>query len=132
MASIGQIGDVIFEYLRGPEELTREMSWSYAEHEIAGSKSVIEYTGEKLHKVKLKIKLSAVSGFWSIDPQAELITLEDMARGDASGPESHPLIIGTRMIGYYVIEKIKEGYKRFNQAGSLISCEVELDLKEYK
>lgn len=132
MASIGQIGDVEFEFLRGPEELTREMAWSYAEHDIAGKKGVLEYTGEKLHQVKMRIRISAVAGFFSLDPAAELEELENMASGQSGAPEAWPLIIGTRVMGDYVIEKISEGYKSFNRAGVLTAAEIELTLKEYR
>mgnify|MGYP006273910531 CR=1 FL=1 len=123
---------MVFEHMRGPESITREMTWSYTEHDIAGGKGKLEYTGEKLHQVKLKIRLSAVDGFVSVDPETEVATLEEMASGGSDKPEAHPLIIGTRPMGEYAIEKIKETYKSFNQAGKLMSCEVELTLKEYQ
>lgn len=135
MAAIGQIGEVVFEYLRGPESLERQLDWSYEEHSIAGGKGVLEYTGEHLHQVKLTIKLSSISGWgplWAIDPQAELEELVDMARGGHDGPDAHALIIGTRLVGDFVIEKIQERYRAFNRSGVLTSVEVELTLKEYQ
>ena len=132
MASIGQLGDVVFEYLRGPEKFEVESAWTYKEHAVAGGIGRLEYTGRRLDKVKIAIRLSLSAALGITDPEAELDTLRKMAQPAGTGsPETHLLAVGTRVFGEYAIEKIREVRKKYGGGGMLISASVELDLREY-
>ena len=125
----GSFGSVIFEFLRSPEGLTKESEHSLAEHDIAGGKALLEWTGEKLTTITLSLKLQALkTDVWELDPEKELSELEELYKKH----EPQPLFFGKKKIGYFVIEKIREVLHRVNKQGQIIYAEIELTLKEAK
>ena len=128
MPEIGSFGPIIFEALRSPGVVIREIEESYAEHEVAGAKGLLEWTGQKLSRVTLKLRFQAVSiGVFTCDPAEELSRIEELARKR----EPYPLFVGSRHMGKFVIEKVKETLRELDAHGNLAMAEVELTLKEY-
>jgi hypothetical protein len=123
----GQFGDIVFEVLLSPEDMEREMTWAYAEHEIAGGKNKLEATGENLFTARMRIRLHAVMGRWSCDPAADADTFKKMAKQQLWGD----LFIGNRYLGRYAIGRIGERHNRLAKDGSLMGIDLDLDLIEY-
>ena len=123
----GQFGEIFFEVLRSPEDLERESSWAYAEHEIAGGKNRLEATGEALQTVRMRIRLHAVMGRFRCDPAADMDQFHNMARAQEWGD----LFIGNRYLGRYAIGRITERHNRLAGDGSLAGIETTLELVEY-
>jgi phage protein U len=123
----GQLGDIVFEVLLSPEELEREQSWAYAEHEIAGGKNKLEATGEMLAHVKIRIRLHGLMGRWYCDPAEEADRFTQMARDQVYGD----LFLGNRYLGQYAIGRISERQNRLAKDGTVMSIELALDLIEY-
>jgi len=125
--AFGSFGPVIFELVKSPESFSFELEQSYAEHDIAGNKALLEWTGEKLATVTLRLKLQAIqTDTFELDPEKELSDLEDLYKQH----EPQPLFYGKRKLGYFVIEKIREVLHRVNKQGKIVYAEVELTLKE--
>ena len=124
----GSFGSVIFGFIKAPENITVEKEQSFAEHEVAGGKSLLEWTGEGLSVATLKIKLQAVkvNENFEIDPKKELDDLEKMFHKHTP----QPLFCGSRKLGMFVIEKMKTVFYRTDAHGNLVYAEVELTLKE--
>ena len=128
MPSLGSFGPLVFEVLRAPEAVSREIEEVYAEHEVAGAKGLLEWTGEKLARVTLKLRFHSVSlGTFTCDPAEELSRIGELARKR----EAYPLFVGSRHMGKFVIEKVRETLRELDAHGNLVMAEVELTLKEY-
>lgn len=123
----GQFGDIIFEVLFSPEELERECSWAYAEHEVAGGKNRLEATGEALNAVRLRLRLHAVMGRFQCNPAADMDQFHQMAKARNWGD----LFIGNRYLGRYAIGRISERHNRLAKDGSVTGIEATLELVEY-
>ncbi len=124
---IGSFGSIVFEVIKSPESITQELEQSYAEHEVAGGKGLLEWTGEKLSRITMKIRFQAVSiGNFTCDPEEELSKIEELFQKR----EPQPLFIGSHALGKFVIERLRKTIKKVNAKGDVVLAEVELTLKE--
>ena len=127
---IGSLGDVVFEVssesVKTFNDFSMQIGAKYAQHDVHGGKGLLEFTGLEPTTASLKTRLDMALG---IDPEEELITLEEMLElGKAV-----PFILNGSIQGWHlwVIEKLNEDYKVLNNTGKAILVEVSLNLKEY-
>lgn len=105
-------------------DLTREHAVRWAKHEVIGAKPVLEYVGDDLMKVSLKIRFDSSL---SVPPLIGLDHLRKMLENKMS----KTLVIGGEYLGRFVIESISEDRKYFTGAGVCIVAEATLQLIEY-
>jgi len=122
---LGHLGEVVFEVLRTPRELTRVLESVYAEHELAGAKSLAEWTGEKLHRVTFPVRLQRLAGV--CEPEADLRLLYRLFESR----QPAPLFLGETYLGDYVLTKIEEVRKRVAKDGALVFVDLKIHLLEY-
>lgn len=126
-SNIGSFGQVGFEV--SPREiftlgeLRRRRDAGYAEHKVVNGKPRLQFTGVGLWEITIRITLSRN---WT-DPEKRIEQLSDV---QASG-EHHPLAVGGRNFGRFVIVSYSESAKRFGRSGEIESAEIDLTLREY-
>lgn len=124
---IGVLGDIAFQVsehsINSFEELRRERSWKYAEHEIVKGKSKLQALGRQLDQVTFSGKF--ISTFCV--PTAEMKRLEDEAEKD----EPLPFVVGEEIFGEFVIERVAETWRETDGLGRPLVIEFEVQLKEY-
>lgn len=135
---IGLYGPVIFKTGGFPgipelpswtfSQFGRERKIKYAVHDIIDGAPIMQHTGRDLETVNLTIQLSSDLLIpLGKNPRVELELLGYLAaRGKAQ-----LLVIGIVPVGFFVIEDIRETWKRIANNGSLTAADVELGLKEY-
>ncbi|MBI4691692.1 MAG: phage tail protein [Nitrospirae bacterium] len=124
---IGAIGDFVFElsgeYANSIDELKRQRSWKYAEHEIVKGKSKLQSLGRQLDTVSFSGRFV---DYFCI-PIDEIHRLQDEAEKD----EPLSLAIGDESFGEFVIESISETWRETDGSGNPRVIEFEVNLKEY-
>jgi phage protein U len=127
---LGILGEVVFEVsserVKTFQDLSISRSAKYAQHDIHGSKGLLEFTGLDPAAMSLKITLLASLG---VNPKEELTTL----RGMLAAGKAVPFILDgePQGDGLWVLENVSESHKVINNVGALILAEVSLSLKEY-
>lgn len=125
---VGSLGKVIFAcsqfYIKTLNNLSKDKSYRWIEHNIIGSKQKLQFDGENLESLKFNIHLNAA---WNVNPTVAAEELENYA---SKGKELK-FILGGKVIGKYVIESISEQYKSFNAIGIVTKIELSLQLREY-
>jgi hypothetical protein len=126
-SNIGSFGPVGFE-VSGREiftlsDLTRKREAGFAEHKVVNGKSRLQFLGIGLWEVTVRIKLSRN---WT-DPEQRIGRIETV---HASG-EHHPLIVGGRNFGRFVLTTYGESVKTFGRGGEIETAELDLTLREY-
>lgn len=118
------LGNIQFEILTGPNDLSKTMESSIAEHALINGKPGIQNTGEKLDTVNCKIKLHHLI----VDPEAEISKL-NTARANG---EILPFTFGNGFYhGDFVITSINITYSRCTSVGDIIEAEIDISLLEY-
>lgn len=127
MAQLGSYGDVIFEVssdlVRTFEAFRRETSASYAVHETVSGKPSLEFTGKNLDRIEMTMKFNAQCG---VNPEEEDQRLRDLAHKG----EAHPVILGDKVYGNFVIENV-DGDSQYFIKGGFRVIEVNIRLIEY-
>ena len=126
--SIGSFGNIIFtasaEQMRTFDELQRQNSARYVEHEVIGKKPLLEFKGPGLEELSFKIQLMS---YYGVDPDAELRALQEMRdRGEAA-----QLIFGETKIGKFAIQSVSATEGPRDKSGAASWIEINLTLKEY-
>lgn len=127
---VGYLGGTPFvtskQYLYTFDDYNRSSSTRYTKHEIIGKKPVLEYLGPDIEEIGFKIKLRADHG---LSPEKEL---EKLRKYRDQG-RVMPLILGGNVVGKtrWVIESISEAVNFWSRSGQIISCDVDIKLKEY-
>ncbi len=127
MAVTGHLGAVPFEAsldtFRAPVDLKRTLAHRYHQHDILGRPARLQSLGMASTVITMAINLDARF----CDPEVELKRLEDMTREG----QAHPLVIGERVLGEFVLEEMAESLRRQDGRGRALSAVVNLKLKEY-
>lgn len=128
MPVLGALGQLPFICAYGKvltfNNLSRDMSVRWASHEVIGKKPVLEYVGEDLMKVSLKIRFDQSLG---VPPAIGLARLKQMLENK----KYKTLVIGGEYLGRYVIESISEERKFHTGAGICIVAEATVNLIEW-
>lgn len=119
-----QLGDIRFDLITYFDGLNASKKIDYAEHATIEGKPKLQYIGEALETIN--IKLSFHADF--CDPAGELRRLKDAA----SRYEPLPFVFGNGLYkGNYVIEEITETVQQSFSDGTVMAVEVEVRLKEW-
>lgn len=128
MAQIGSLGELPFicsqDKVRTFSELTRSTSVRWAKHDLIGQKPLLEYVGEDLSSVSLKVRFDVSLG---IAPAEGLDRLQRMMQNKLY----KTLIVGGENLGRYVIESIEEERKFHAGDGLLLVAEATINLTEW-
>lgn len=96
----------------------------YVAHERINSKPLLQFMGLDADSISFNMQLvQGITGNVSDD----LKSLQDMFKK----AEVHPLFLGQKKLGSFVIESINEAYKIVDNLGNLEVVNVSLSLKEY-
>lgn len=96
----------------------------YVAHERINSKPLLQFMGLDADSISFNMQL--VQGLTG-DISDDLKTLQDMFKK----AEVHPLFLGQKKLGSFVIESMNEAYKIVDNLGNLEVVNVSLSLKEY-
>lgn len=128
---IGSLGEIAFEVSNYDRILTlnnysKSISANYAEHEVIGSKPLLEFTGAKLQTISFDILISSYLGY---NPRKQMKQLIDYCEQGAI----LSFILGDEPIGEnkWVIESIDEKANEFMGNGEILSTTASVSLKEY-
>lgn len=126
--SLGSLGELPFvcsmEKVRTFSDLSRELSVRWAKHDLIGQKPVLEFIGEDLNAVSLKMRFDVSLG---IAPKDGLDRLKRMMDNKLY----KTLIIGGENLGRYVIESISEERKYHAGDGLCLVAEATVNLTEW-
>lgn len=125
---MGALGSLPFVCAYGKvltfNDLTRGQSVRWAKHEVIGQKPILEWVGEDLATVSLKIRFDTSLG---VPPLIGLNHLQKMLKNK----QVKTLVIGGEYIGRFVIESISEDRKYHTGAGVCMVAEATLNLIEW-
>lgn len=126
--SLGSLGELPFvcsmNKVRTFSDLSRELSVRWAKHDLIGQKPVLEFVGEDLNAVSLKMRFDVSLG---IAPKDGLDRLKRMMENKLY----KTLIIGGENLGRYVIESISEERKYHAGDGLCLVAEATVNLTEW-
>ena len=105
-------------------DLSKDQSVRWATHAVIGQKPILEYIGEDLAKVSLKIRLDASLG---IAPAVALLRLKRMMENK----KYKTLVIGGEYFGRFVIKSLSEDRKFHSGNGVCTVAEVTISLIEH-
>lgn len=125
---IGALGSLPFVCAYGKvltfNDLSRDLSVRWARHDVIGKKPVLEWVGEDLMTVTIKIRFDTSLG---VPP---LIGLDHLKRM-INNREVKTLVIGGEYFGRFVIESISEDRKFHTGAGVCTVAEATVNLIEW-
>ncbi|OLN21395.1 hypothetical protein BTO30_14845 [Domibacillus antri] len=130
MGVIGSFLGVVFEVSSAKvltlDDFERFGSANWQEHKIVSRKSILEFMGADLEKIKFIIRLSASLG---ANPSAEILRLR---RAKNDGITSKFIMSNASIsASNWAIDEINEIYRIRDNEGRLISADIELLLIEY-
>ena len=96
----------------------------YVAHERINNKPLLQFMGLNADSISFNMQL--VQGLTG-DVSDDLKTLQDMFKK----AEVHPLFLGQKKLGSFVIESMSEAYSMMNNFGNLEIVNVSLSLREY-
>ena len=104
--------------------MNETISYNWAEHERINNKTLLQFMGESLQEITIKLTLH--SSF--CEPEEELLKI----RTEAKLGKPLKFIKGNgEYVGAFVIGQIQKTVEQTSPEGDLISIQVELQLKEY-
>lgn len=125
---VGSLGKVIFVcssyYIKTFSNFSKDKSFEWTEHKIINSKSKLQFNGPELENIKFNIILDAA---FNVNPTAAAKEL--MEYGDTGTVLK--LIVGTQVLGDYVITSISEQHKLHTAMGHVRKIDLSISLKEY-
>ena len=96
----------------------------YVAHERINNKPLLQFMGLDADSISFNMQLvQGITGNVSDD----LKSLQDMFKK----AEVHPLFLGQKKLGSFVIESMNEAYRMIDNLGNLEVVNVSLSLKEY-
>lgn len=118
-----QLGNIRFELL-GPTAMDDTARWNYTRHQVMDEKPVLQYIGQDLNEINLKLAFHRSF----CDPSIKLKELKDAANSD----EPLTLLWGNGEIaGDFVIEEISRAFENMDEIGNIIAIAVDVRLVEY-
>ena len=132
MATEGIFGAIQFGRARGRihtfEEIERKYSGRFSSHEVHLRKPLLEWAGNDLLKITMKVHLNAA---WCGDPLPILAEWHFFHENALAAP----LVIGTKPMGpglsLFVITDISETHKHWLPKGRLLAVELSVEFQEY-
>ncbi len=125
---IASFGPVVFavsrKEIRTFSGFTRKGTATFAEHAVLSSKPLLEFVGEGLDEISLRIELSTTHG---LVPETEIEQLRKIKKA----AEALPLIVGDKVLGNFVLVEIAEEWTAINNKGVLVKAACNLSLREY-
>ena len=118
-----QFGNIQFDLITYFNGFDEAKSYNYAEHARIENKPRLQYTGESLEEVN--IRLNFHSSF--CNPESEMAKLKTLAA--THSPQSFILGNGKYM-GSYVMEEISSTLEQTDKQGNTISIQTQIRLKE--
>ena len=126
--SIGTFGPLTFETsekrIRTFDAFKRKTGAKFEEHAIIGLKPKLEFTAPGRDDISFQVVFSAYLG---LNPAKEIDSLREIVQKG----EYHPLIIGGKTLGKFVIESVAEAWNHVDNKGNLLDAAVDISLKEY-
>ena len=114
------------DYVKTFDNFARSGEGRWTQHDIIGSKPVLEFLGGDTEKISITMLLRRDQG---IIPEVELNNLRRMRdKGKA-----FPLVIGGQPVGenLWILESIDESVNYWGGMGTVLSVSVSVTLKEY-
>ena len=125
---LGSYGKITFKVTEKEIKIFNDFSISrkarYVAHERINSKPLLQFMGLDADTISFNMQL--VQGLTG-DVSDDLKSLQDMFKK----AEVHPLFLGQKKLGSFVIESMNEAYKIVDNLGNLEVVNVSLSLKEY-
>ena len=125
---IGSYGKITFKVTEKEIKIFNDFSISrkarYIAHERINNKPLLQFMGLDADNISFNMQL--VQGLTG-DVSDDLKSLQDMFKK----AEVHPLFLGQKKLGSFVIESMNEAYKIVDNLGNLEVVNVSLSLKEY-
>jgi phage protein U len=119
-----QLGDIRFDLITYFDGLNASKKIDYAEHATIEGKPKLQYIGEALETINIKLNFHASF----CDPAAEVKRLKDAA---AKYEPLHFVFGNGTYKGNYVIEEINDNVQQTFNEGTLIAIDIEVKLKEW-
>lgn len=125
---LGSYGKITFKVTEKEIKIFNDFSISrkarYVAHERINNKPLLQFMGLDADSISFNMQL--VQGLTG-DVSDDLKSLQDMFKK----AEVHPLFLGQKKLGSFVIESMNEAYKIVDNLGNLEVVNVSLSLKEY-
>lgn len=125
---IASFGKITFKVTEKEIKIFNDFSISrkarYVAHERINNKPLLQFMGLDADSISFNMQL--VQGLTG-DVSDDLKTLQDMFKK----AEVHPLFLGQKKLGSFVIESISEAYSMMDNFGNLEIVNVSLSLREY-
>ena len=125
---IGSYGKITFKVTGKEIKIFNDFSISrkarYVAHERINNKPLLQFMGLDADSISFHMQL--VQGLTG-DVSDDLKSLQDMFKK----AEVHPLFLGQKKLGSFVIESMNEVYSMMNNFGNLEIVNVSLSLKLY-
>lgn len=96
----------------------------YVVHERVNNKPLLQFMGLDADSISFNMQL--VQGLTG-DVSDDLKTLQDMFKK----AEVHPLFLGQKKLGSFVVESMSEAYSMIDNFGNIEMVTINLSLKEY-
>lgn len=124
---IGSYGKITFKITEKEIKIFNDFSISrkarYVAHERINNKPLLQFMGLDADNISFNMQL--VQGLTG-DVSDDLKSLQDMFKK----AEVHPLFLGQKKLGSFVIESMNEAYKIVDNLGNLEVVNVSLSLRE--
>ena len=130
MAVIGTFGGLVFEVasnrIRTIQDVTRDNSERWENHELDGLKPMPEYIGPGLDEMSFTIEFNSHLG---VNPLQEMDRLVRMSRNG----EAHPLIIGGKGFGFkrWYISSVSQTAEDIDHKGRILHVKADIKLVEH-
>lgn len=125
---IGSYGKITFKVTEKEIKIFNDFSISrkarYVAHERINNKPLLQFMGLDADTISFNMQL--VQGLTG-DVSDDLKSLQDMFKK----AEVHPLFLGQKKLGSFVMESISEAYSMMDNFGNLEIVNVSLSLREY-
>lgn len=125
---VGSFGSIAFSISENRiltfDDFNRQRSASFNEVARVNDKPTLQFGGVNLDKISMKVYLSS---FLGVEPYLEMKRFRKILE---EGKEQ-PLMIGTELIGRFVLESIDESWDIIDNKGRLKTVGLSISLKEY-
>lgn len=127
---VGFLNDIPFISSRAEvrtfDEYSRQAESRWQEHEVMGSKPLLEFVGPGLNEISFKMLLRKNLG---VDPDKEAEKLRKL-RDEGTVV---PLIIGNKPVGkgFWIVKSVSEQTPLWSRFGHPLSTTLNVTLKEY-
>lgn len=125
---IGVFGNIVFSVsqyqVKTFKNMSKDTGVRVAQHDVIGSKPVVEFLGDDLATFNFDMVFSKQLG---TNPQDEIDNLERLRENGIICV----LIIGGIVYGEYLIEKLGTTFDNFYRNGELVKASVSVSLMEY-